>query len=345
MASLGARFSLVQRIVLSIAKNQVARSRRWLLPRVGVLSAPLFCGSLLLAAPSCRPAQPPPALATGERPVTGVERYDRFFADVGAARTSVEEARAEEGEARHALARRVGLPEAAAIDAIGARLRERTARWADEGLMLELEFTGIDDTDSDEAAPEAGDAPGATAESTPPSATLRTPGREPQRRELRLLEALAQASLSGATVYANMGRARQHVERLEAELAELRGQLDGSFADPGARERVAAKLDEAAVLLPELKAGAREVGGSADALISVLEEAANTVPVVPGRRRLTPSAKPGEPRAPGARPSPPPASSAGAAPPPPTAQPTSPPMSSPAHPANAPGAAGAGGTP
>lgn len=305
--------------------------------------------------------QPPPALATGERPVTGVARYDRFFADLGAAREAVDTARDEDNEARQTLARRVGLPQTAPIDVIGARLRDRTARWATEGLTLELEFTGIDDVDAAEApeagAPEAAgaDPEGALPASAPaedavnaavaPSATLRTPGREPQKRELRLLEAVAQAALSGATVYANMGRTRRQLERLDAELTELRGQVGGAFADAGERARVRAKLDEAAALSPELKARAREAGGSADALISVLEEAANTVPVVPGRRRPSaPTPKAAEPRvvAPSPRPA---SSSAGAAPPAAPAPTPTPPAASPRGPAPAVDAPRATGAP
>ena len=276
---------------------------RWVgLRRIDALGAPLLCAYLALAAPSCRPAQPPPALATGERPVTGVAPYDRFFADLSSVRSAVDEAREDANEAQHALARRVGLPEKAPIDAIGARLRERTMRWASEGLTLELEVTGIDDVEGAEVpaiggAVEASENAGAESASSAPSATLRTPGREPQRRELRLLEAIAQAALSGATAYSNMGQARRHVERLEAEQTELRGQLGAAFADPTERDRVRGKLEEAATFLPELKARTREVGGSADALISVLEEAANTVPVVPTRRRPgAPTPKAVEPR-------------------------------------------------
>jgi hypothetical protein len=295
--------------------------------------AALLCASLVLATQSCRPVQPPPALATGERPVTGVARYDRFFADVGAVRDAADAARAEDNDARETLARRLGLPQTAPIDAIGARLRERTARWASEGLTLELEFAGIDDVDAAEAheadAPAAAGSPTDTAvagapppEEVAPSATLRTPGREPQRRELRLLEALAQAALSGATVYVDMGRTRRRVELLEAELGELRGQASSNFADAGERERVRAKLDEAAALLPELKTRSRDVGGSADALISVLEEAANTVPVVPGRRR--PAAPTPKVVGPAQRPSSPPTGAAPAAAPPPTSSPAAP---------------------
>lgn len=312
-------------------------SRRPLTSRLsGFPSAALFCASIALAAPSCRPVQPPPALATGERPVTGVARYDRFFAELGAARDAVDAAREEDDDARQTLARRLGLPQTSPIDVIGARLRERTARWASEGLTLELEFTGIDDAEGSEAPEaDAAEAMGAAGESgvtapvdgaAAPGATLRTPGREPQKRELRLLEALAQAALSGATVYANMGRTRRHVEHLEAELTELRGQASNDFASAGDRERARAKLDEAAAFLPELKARVREAGGSADALISVLEEAANTVPVPPGRRR--PAATPAKaPDARGATPAPRPSSA------PARANPAAPSPTSPAAPA------------
>ena len=78
----------------------------------------------------------------------------------------------------------------------------------------------------------------AEGEPAPPTATLRTPGREPQRRELRLLEALAQAALSGATIYSNMGRERRRLERLAAEVVELEARVDTSFIDPSERDRV-----------------------------------------------------------------------------------------------------------
>jgi hypothetical protein len=252
--------------------------------------------SLAVSTPACMPAAAP-ALASGERPVTGVPRYDRVFADIHSSLVAVQEARSEEAEARGALARRLGLLDGAPIDVLGTRLRERTARLAQDGLTLELEFSGIDDvegmephvdgnaeaaTDQDAADD---DAEGGAELGAPPSATLRTPGREPQRRELRLLEALAQAALSGATIYANMSRERRHTEQLLAEVAELEARVDSSFVDAGDREKVRSKLSEAKQFLPQLNAQAREISGSADILISLLDEAANTAPVAPARRR------------------------------------------------------------
>jgi hypothetical protein len=282
---------------------QAARSR-WRLSRstLPLLGALALCGGAALAVPGCTPKQAPPALASGERPVTGVPRLDHFFIEVNAALLAVQEGRTEEADARGALARRVGLPEAAPADVLGARLRERTARWASEGLTLELEFSGIEDVESgepqaDEAADAAaaGQAPAASdpgaedapVPAVPPSATLRTPGREPEPRELRLLEALAQAAVTGATVYTNMGRVRRQTERLTLELSELEGQVDTSISDVVDRERVRAKLKEAKELLPRLNAEAREVWGAADVLIALLDEAANTVPVSPARRRAS----------------------------------------------------------
>jgi hypothetical protein len=231
--------------------------------------------------------------------VTGVPRYDQLFANVHSSLIAVQEARSEEAEARAALARRLGLTDAVSVEVLGARLRERTAHLAEEGLTLELEFTGIDDVDgleprtetNIEAAEQA--EPGeATDESdtdqAPPTATLRTPGREPLRRELRLLEPLAQAALSGATLYVNMAHERRHTEHLLAEVAELEGRADASFVDAGERVRVRAKLAEAKSLLPQLSAQAREVSGSADLLISLLDEAANTAPVSARRRAPSP---------------------------------------------------------
>jgi len=145
--------------------------------------------------------------------VTGEPRYDKLFAELNAMLVAVEEGEREVAAVRGALARRVGLPDDAAADVLGARLRERTSRLAAEGLTLELEFTGIDDIDDrelgmDKVEPEAGEvtetlpiriAPeeDPVEEGTPvgPTATLRTPGREPERRELRLLKVLAQAAL------------------------------------------------------------------------------------------------------------------------------------------------------
>jgi hypothetical protein len=183
---------------------------------------------------------------------------------------------------------------------------------AQDGLILELEFTGIDDGDglephtdanaeaagegepSDVAGSEGAEGEGELA---PPSATLRTPGREPLPRELRLLEPLAQAALSGATIYTNMGRERRRMERLLVDIAELEARVDTTFVDLGDRERVRAKLREAKELLPQLATQAREVSGAADTLISLLDEAANTAPVAPQRRR-GPPAKEGPPRPP-----------------------------------------------
>jgi hypothetical protein len=274
----------------------------------------VFCGGLAFVSPGCTPAAAPPALAAGEKPVTGVPRYDRLFVDVHAALVAVQEARSEEADARGALARRLGLAETAPFDALGARLRERTARLAEDGLTLELEFTGIDDGDGleqhtdanaeasgegeppESAGSDAADAAG-DGELAPPGATLRTPGREPLRRELRLLEALAQASLSGATIYTNMGRARRRMDRLLVDIAELEARVDTTFADLGDRERVRAKLSEAKEFLPQLNAQAREVSGSADTLISLLDEAANTAPVAPQRRRGAAPIKEGPARA------------------------------------------------
>lgn len=298
--------------------------------QAGALAAALALGGgLSPLGTGCTPKAPPPALATGEKPTTGVPRYDRLFNDVHSALVAVQEAQSEEVDARGALARRLGLPDAVSIEALGVRLRERTERLAHDGLTLELEFTGIDDVDGLEAHADALDegAAGETAteaegEPAPPTATLRTPGREPQRRELRLLEALAQAALSGATIYSNMGRERRRLERLAAEVGELEARVNTSFIDPSERDRVRQKLDEAKEFLPQLSARAREVSGAADILISLLDEAANTAPVSPRRRAPAPPrdgaprpqpAPAGAPRPEPPRPPPPSAASAGAA--------------------------------
>lgn len=254
--------------------------------------------------------------------MTGVPRFDRFFAELSAVLLAVQESRREEAEARGALARRVALPESAPVDLLGARLRERTARWASEGLTLELEFTGIDDGNGQEDADAdaAGEAPAqspegaADAGAAPPTATLRTPGREPEARELRLLEALAQAALSSATVYTDMARARKGTERLSLELSELEPLVGSSISDVVDRDRLRAKLKEARELLPNLSAQAREVWGSADTLVALLDEAANTVPVSPVRRRgVVPTKDNLPPRlVPRAEPRPPPRATIGA---------------------------------
>lgn len=274
--------------------------------RAWALAAALaVSGGFAVLAPGCTPQAAAPAIATGEKPTTGVPRYDRLFNDVHSCLVAVQEARSEEVDARGALARRLGLPETVPVDALGVRLRERTERLARDGLTLELEFTGIEDVDGldsqgDAFHDERGDVDGAGAEGAaamggdgegepaPPTATLRTPGREPQPRELRLLEALAQAALSAATIYSNMGRERRRTERLLTELGELEGRVDNSFSEPSDRERVRRKLGEAKEFLPQLNAQAREVSGAADILISLLDEAANTAPVTAARRRPAP---------------------------------------------------------
>jgi hypothetical protein len=241
--------------------------------------------------------------------VTGEPRYDKFFAEIGAILSAVQEGEREEAEVRGALARRVGLPDHAAADVLGARLRERTARLAAEGLTLELEFTGIDDIDDRElgmAKPEpVADEPVEASpvprdpeedppeEGTPvaPTATLRTPGREPERRELRLLKVLAQAALSGATLYADMGVIRRRAGELMGELTELRGGLPTAFTDVGERDKVRNKLTEAEALLPELRDRARGLSNAADLLIALLDEAANTAAVPPPNRRRTRDAR------------------------------------------------------
>jgi hypothetical protein len=123
---------------------------------------------------------------------------------------------------------------------------------------------------------------------------------------LRLLEALAQAALSGATIYSNMGRERRRMERLMTEAGELEARVDTTFVDPSDRERVRRKLGEAKEFLPQLNAQAREVSGAADILISLLDEAANTAPVGPARRRPAGPPKDGAPRPPAAPPGAPP---------------------------------------
>ena len=265
-----------------------------------VALAALLGLSLSLVAPACAPLQPGPKLATGERPVTGDPRYDRLFTEINAMLVAVNEAEREEEDVRGALARRVGLSDATGVDALGARLRERTLRLAAEGLTLELEFTGIDGVENEgpgeskaaadgSSNAEADEAPSPeSAPEAPPTATLRTPGREPERRELRLLEVLAQAALSGATLYADMGRVHRRTQQLLAESGELRNQVDASFKDATERERVRAKLIEAEEFLPQLNTRARGVANAADSLIAILDEAANTAQAAPTNRRRAP---------------------------------------------------------
>jgi hypothetical protein len=254
--------------------------------------------ALALFANGCTPGPARPAVASGERPVTGNARYDRFFAEVsdlyGAARESVREV----AEVRAALSRRVGLPDSVTVDVLGARLRERTARLAQDGLTLELEFTGIDDSEDDETFPAEGESPNADAPGSADglgeaaghakvlaSATLRTPGREPARRELRLLKVLAQAALSGATVYVDMERAQHRTVQLLEEAAKLDGQVSTTFYDAAQRDLVRSKLSEAEAFLPDLREQAHQAANAADVLIALLDEAANTAPEGPAPRR------------------------------------------------------------
>jgi hypothetical protein len=238
----------------------------------------------------CTPAQAVPVVAAPPRAVTGNADYDRFFAQVNELWHSVESAEHELPDAQAALARRVGLPESASVDAIGARLRERTAHLALEGLTLELEFAGIEAADgAEEGAAEGGSSASATSiPSQPPptpTATLRTPGREPERRELRLLEVVAQAALSAATVYADMGALPRRTGPLEESATTLRAELPRAFADAGQRAQVQADLDRAQAALGPLTERARRVANSADTLVSLLDEAANTASGNPAARR------------------------------------------------------------
>src|SRR5688572_20421146 len=91
-------------------------------------AATLSGAGLALAAVACSASRPAPQLATGERPVTGDARYDRFFGEVNDTFVAVREAKRDQADVRPALARRAGLPEGAEYDVLGARLRERTTR-------------------------------------------------------------------------------------------------------------------------------------------------------------------------------------------------------------------------
>lgn len=259
----------------------------------------------LAAAPGCAPPQTGPGLASGARPVTGDPRYDAFFGELNELWRTVQAAAREAADARAALAHRIGLGDDVSSDVLGARLRERTARLASEGLTLELEFAGIDtgDVELEPTAEEtsagkdaAGAHPGTTAPTaaspaaptSTPTATLRTPSREPERRELRLLEVLAQAALSGATLQTEMARAERRAHALQGQLASLRSQAPQSFAEPARRDQVLLQLTEAESVLPEWAEQARAVAGAADTLISLLDEAANTTPRAPAARRRPP---------------------------------------------------------
>ncbi len=270
----------------------------------------LLAAALVLAAPSlaCHPPQRPPAAASAQRVVTGNAEVDRFFAEVYEAWRAVETAQRELPEARAALARRVGLAEDAASDVLGARLRERTAHLARDGLTLELEFTGIEADAMDESTADA-EAPEQRAGAIPsrppvtPTATLRTPGREPEARELRVLEVIAQAALSAALSYAEMSGLQRRIQPLRESAATLRGQLDAAFPDSSQRGRVRRELDDAEAQLTELQERARTVANSADTLISILDEAANTVSASARRRPLREAgSRESGPREPAARP-------------------------------------------
>lgn len=275
------------------------RSHPWQLARLrGALGLPL---ALLVAAaslPACTPPLRPPAGPTGQRVVTGNAGFDRFFADTNDAWHAVETAQRELPEARAALARRVGLPEEAASDVLGARLRERTARLAQEGLTLELEFTGIEadvtegTTEADTADPRAGAIP--SLPPATPTATLRTPGREPEQRELRVLEVIAQAALSAALTYAEMNSLQRRLQPLREDAATLRGQLGSAFPDASQRARVSQELSDADAQLTQLQEHARSVANAADTLIAILDEAANTASASMRRRPLR-DAPPREP--------------------------------------------------
>jgi hypothetical protein len=251
--------------------------------------------------PACTPPAAPRVVASVQPISTGNPQYDRFFGEVNEVWRSVESAERELPEARAALARRVGLPDDAPADVLGARLRERTARLASEGLTLELEFAGIagaDGAEDDAPEPEPSARPANGIPTQPPAtptATLRTPGREPERRELRLLEVVAQAALSAATVYAEMGTLQRRTRPLEDNAAALRNQVDASFADAALRTRVQQDLADADALLGKSNERSRALANAADTLVSLLDEAANTASV--RRRPGSPSApRPATPR-------------------------------------------------
>jgi hypothetical protein len=194
-------------------------------------------------------------------------------------------------DVQSALARRLGLPDDSRADTIGARLRERTARLAGEGLTLQLEFSGIEEVDAgdDKSAANGEKSPAQASDvsgspDAAPTATLRTPGREPEARELRLLEVLAQAALSAASVYVEMSRAQRHLHTLAEESSALRGESERALPNAGERAALGARLADADALSARLGTQARAAGNAADALISMLDEAANTAPASPRRR-------------------------------------------------------------
>ena len=310
-ASAAARHSFF-RSDMSVAPSMVpAASARTARPLRSAGCVWMIAGWMIIgsAAPSaCVPAQTTPVVATGQRVVTGNADYDRFFGECSELWHSVEAAERDLPDAQAALARRVGIPEAAPVDVLGARLRERTARLAAEGLTLELEFVGIEAVDSAEEAgsseTDTGDKATGSIPSQPPptpTATLRTPGREPERRELRLLEVVAQTALSAVTLYAEMGTLPRRTRPLAENVETLRSRIDQAFADASQRARVQSDLAEAAALLSKLNERSRTVANAADTLISLLDEAANTASTGPGRHRIVREA----PRNPAAQPAPP----------------------------------------
>jgi hypothetical protein len=249
-----------------------------------------LCFASAWSAVSCAPV-PSPDLARGEHPATGNARYDKFFGEMAELARSVPAAAHEVADVQSALARRLGLPDDARADVIGARLRERTARLASEGLTLQLEFNGIDEADAseDKSAPSgeksSEQATGGSGGSDPtPTATLRTPGREPDARELRLLEVLAQAALSAASVYVEMSQAQRQLHALTEESGALRGESERAFPNAGERTALGARLTDADTLSARLGIQARAATNAADTLISLLDEAANTAPAGPRKR-------------------------------------------------------------
>lgn len=245
--------------------------------------------ALLIAAASpsaCAPVQRPAAGATGQRVVTGNAELDRFFAEANDAWHAVETAQRELPEARAALARRLGLQDDAPSDLLGARLRERTTRLAQDGLTLELEFTGIEGDGTEETVTAEASAAIPSRPPATPTATLRTPGREPEQRELRVLEVIAQAALSAALTYAEMSSLQRRIPPLRESGVALRAQLDGAFPDAAQRARAGRELGDADVQLSQLQERARSVGNAADTLISILDEGANTTSTGLRRRPL-----------------------------------------------------------
>jgi hypothetical protein len=98
---------------------------------------------------------------------------------------------------------------------------------------------------------------------------------------------IAQAALSGATLYAEMGTLPRRTRPLEETAAALRSRIDQAFADASQRARIQNDLAEAAALLGKLNERSRAVANAADTLISLLDEAANTAITGAARRRAS----------------------------------------------------------